>query len=102
MSEDDPKGPAANIVDIGPPKTLTEAPMMFADACVHVSSLNSVFRMAFVQNFGVPTDMPDSGWNARHVLSVAMPITALPGLVSNLQGMLNDLRTNGWLPADGE
>jgi hypothetical protein len=89
-------------VDIGPPENLTGGQMIFADALIHNSSLNGVLRLAFVQNYATPLNMENAGWHAKHVLSLAMPVTALPDMVASLQKMLNDLRTNGWLPQDVE
>jgi len=57
----------------------SSAPTFYADACWHLSWLNGVGRMAFIQNFTDPDrlDQPVIGFQGKHVANIVMPLEAL-------------------------
>lgn len=68
----------------------SSAPTVFADLLWHVSWLNGVARLAFVQNSTDPSVIgtPNAGFMGRHVVNIAMPMAALYGLRDYLNAML--------------
>ena len=82
--------------------TAMGAPIIYADAMIHVSALAGVVRLAFAQNIGNPPNGLEPGWKGRHCAVIAMPAGNLPHMVDRLQQAIDDLKALGWFADDGK
>lgn len=73
---------------------------IFADGLLHVSGLGGVARLSFVESKIEPLNLPEGseGWRTRHVVTIAVPLNSLPGMVEYLQNTIVNFRDAGIMP----
>ena len=52
---------------------LSEAPTVYADGCIFVSTVGNAIRISFVETILEPSNGPIPGLKTRHVVNVVMP-----------------------------